>query len=286
MILQNQFRKGRGSVIKKILAIIGIVVLVLIIVLVSFLGNIIKAGIETAGPKIAGVPMSVEKVRVNPLTGNVHVKALIIGNPEGFKTESLMELGEFNLDMSLASLFTDTILIKQILIDEPQITYEKALRSSNFSKLMDNLAPAEKPDQKTEEQPEKEKGPSKKVIIEDFQLNGAKVHVTITALGGKKMTLPLPDIQMKDIGKGTGGTNIKEVVSEVFASIRDTVLKAVASSGEFAGDALKDAGGMIKDAGGAATDTVKDIGGTATDAAKGAADSLKKGIGGLFGKGE
>ena len=269
---------------KKILSIVGIVILVLIVIVVLFMGQIIKAGIETAGPKIAGVPMSVEKVRVNPLTGNVHVKALIIGNPEGFKTDSLMELGEFNLDIALGSLFTDTIVIKQILIDAPEITYEKALRSSNISTLLDNLAPAEKPKADVAEEPKEKKGAAKKVVIEDFQLNDAKVHVTLTALGGKKMTLSLPSIQMQDIGKDTGGTDIKEVVSEVFGSVSDAIVKALASSGDFAGDALKDAGDVVGDVGGAATDTVKDVGGAATDAAKGTTDALKKGIGGLFGK--
>lgn len=252
---------------KKILSVIGVVVVILIVVVLVSLGSIIKTGIEKFGPKIAGVPMSVEKVRVNPLSGQVSVNGLIIGNPEGFHTPSAMELGEFKLNLSLASLFTDTIQIKQILINAPEITYEKSLRTSNLSTLMDNLASEETAaeDQPTEE-PEKEKAPAKKVIIEDFQLNGAKVHVTLTALGGRKMTLPLPPIQMKDLGKGTGGTNVKEVLSEVFASINDAIIKAVAASGDFAGDALKDAGGM------------------ATDAAKGATDAIKKGIGGLFGK--
>ena len=259
---------------KKILSIVGIVILVLVVVLVLFLGQIIKAGIETVGPQVAGVPMTVEKVRVNPLTGKVHVKALIIGNPEGFKTDSLMELGEFKLDIALGSLFTDTVVIKQILIDAPEITYEKGLRSSNISTLLDNLAPEEQPEEEVAEEPkEKKKAPAKKVVIEDFQLNNAKVNVTLVALGGKKMTLPLPSIQMQDIGKDSGGTDIKEVISEVFGSISDAVVKALASSGDFAGDALKDAGGAVKD-----------VGGAATDAAKDAAGALKKGIGGLFGK--
>jgi len=269
---------------KKILSIVGIVVLVVIVVVVLFLGNIIKAGIETAGPKIAGVPISVEKVRVNPFTGLVQVKALIIGNPEGFKTPSAMELGEFKLDIALGSLFTDTIVIKQILIDAPEITYEKGLRSSNISTLMDNLAPEEKPEKNVAEEPKKKKGSGKKVVIEDFQLNNAKVHVTITALGGKKMTLPLPSIQMQDIGKDTGGTDVKEVISEVFGSISDAVVKALASSGDFAGEALKNVSGLAGDTAKDIGGTAKDMGGAATDAAKDAAGALKKGIGGLFGK--
>jgi hypothetical protein len=98
-------------------------------------------------------------------------------------------------------------------------------------------------------------------------------RLELTALGGKKMTLPLPNIQMKDIGKDSGGASPTEVISETFDAISKAVVDAVASGGAIAGDALKDVGG-------AASDAAKG----ATDAAKGAADSIKKGIGGLLGK--
>jgi hypothetical protein len=256
---------------KKILSIVGISLVVVIVVVLLFLGHIIKVGIETAGPKIAGVPMSVEKVRVNPFAGNVHVKALVIGNPEGFKSPSLMELGEFKLDISIPSLFTDTILIKHILISEPQITYEKTLRSSNLAELQKSLAPEEDSEAVVkEEAPKEKKAPAKKVVIEDFQFNGAKVNVVVL---GKVIPIPLPPINMKDIGKDSGGAKPTEVISDLFSAISKGVVDAVASSGDIAGDALKGAGG-------AAGDAVKNLGGAAGDAA----DSIKKGIGGLFGK--
>lgn len=260
---------------KKVLAIIGIVLVVLIVVLMFSLGAIIKAGVTTMGPKIAGVPMELEKVVVNPLSGVVHIKGLLIGNPEGFNTPSAMELGEFKVDLKMSSLLSDTIVIKQILINEPQITYEKSLKSSNLAALQENLAPKEttEPAPAETEQPAEKTKSAKKVVIEDFQLNSAKVNVTITALGGKKLTIPLPPIHMTDIGKDSGGASPAEVISEVFSSITGAVTKAVTSAGDFAGDALKSAGGV-------ATDAAKG----ATDAAKSAADSIKKGIGGLLGK--
>ena len=248
-------------------------ILVLIVVLMLSLGQIIKAGINTAGPKLAGVPVHVEKVIVNPLSGMVRIKGLIIGNPEGFNTPSAMELNDFKLNIKMSSLFSKAIVIEQILIDAPQITYEKSLKSSNLSTLQANLAPKEPAAPKAEAAPEKKKGAAKKVIIDDFQLNGAKVNVTITALGGKKLTLPLPDIKMQNIGRDSGGTNPAEVISEVFNSITKAVVDAVSSGGAMAGDALKGAAGVAGDAAKGAT-----------DAAKGAADSIKKGIGGLFGK--
>jgi len=260
---------------KKVLLIIGAVLLVLIVVLMLSLGQIIKAGVNTAGPKLAGVPVHVDKVVVNPLSGMVRIKGLIIGNPEGFNTPSAMELNDFKLNIKMSSLFSKAIVIEQILIDAPQITYEKSLKSSNLSTLQANLAPkdASAPKPEAAPAPEKKKGAAKKVIIDDFQLNGAKVNVTITALGGKKMTLPLPDIKMQNIGRNSGGTDAAQVISEVFDSISKAVVDAVASAGNIAGDALKGASG-------AATDAAKG----ATDAAKSAVDSVKKGLGGLLGK--
>jgi len=257
---------------KKIMLIAVGVVLLLVVVLMLSLGQIIKAGVNTAGPRLAKVPVHLNSVVVNPLTGMVRIKGLVVGNPEGFNTPSAMELNDFKLNIKMSSLFSKAIVIEEILIDAPQITYEKSLKSSNLSTLQANLAPKDAAAPKTEPSPDAkpaEKKAAKKVIIEDCQLNGAKVHVTITALGGKKMTLPLPDIHMKDIGKDSGGANPAEVISEVFDSISKAVIGAVSS----AGDALKNVGG-------AASDAAKG----ATDAAKGAADSIKKGLGGLLGK--
>ena len=258
---------------KKVLLIIGAVILVLVVVLMLFLGQIIKAGVNTAGPKLAGVPVHLDRAVVNPFTGMVHITGLVIGNPQGFNTPSAMELNDFKLKIKMSSLFSKAIVIEEILIDAPQITYEKGLKSSNLSTLQANLTPAKTETPAPEEKPAKKKGAAKKVIIEDFQLNGAKVNVTFTALGGKKLTIPLPDIKMKNIGKESNGANPAEVVSEVFNSVSKAVVEAVASVGNVAGDALKGAGG-------AATDAAKG----ATDAAKGAADSIKKGLGGLLGK--
>ncbi len=260
----------------KVLLITGASLLVLIVVLMLSLGQIIKTGVNTAGPKLAGVPVHLDKAVVNPFTGLVQIKGLIIGNPEGFNTPSAMELNDFKLKIKMSSLFSKAIVIEQILIDAPQITFEKSLKSSNLSTLQANLAPKETAAPKTEAAPAEkpaEKKAAKKVIIEDFQLNGAKVNVSITALGGKKMTLPLPSIHLKDIGKESQGASPAEVVSEVFGSITKAVTEAASSIGDAAGKALKDASG-------AATDAAKG----ATDAAKGAADSIKKGLGGLLGK--
>ena len=264
---------------KKFLIIIGIILVVLIAAVLLFLGSIIKTSVTTIGPKVAGVPIELERVSVNPFTGTVRLKGLVVGNPEGFKTPSAMELGEFKVKVDLKSVLSDTIVIKEILINEPGITYERALRGSNLSRIQDNLSAGggekQTPAAPAAETADAEAKPAKKVIIEDFQINGAKVKISITGAGGYAATLPLPTIHMTDIGKDKGGAKpvdaVKQICSEVFSSVGNVVT----SAGNIAGDAVKNVGDATKDAAKGVTDATKD-----------AASSIKKGVGNLFQRGE
>jgi hypothetical protein len=205
------------------------------------------------------------------------------------------------MEIAVKSLFSDTLVIRKILITDPQITYEQGLRDSNLTRLQKSLTAKEKTAVAEEVKPveaQRDKT-SKKVIIEDFQFNGAKVHVSLTALAGKQVTLPLPEIHLTDIGKSSGGATPVEIISKVFRSISGAVVNVVATTGDLAGDILKGAGSaatdVLKDAGGTATDVLKGAGGTATDVLKGTGgtaadaaestyDSIKKGFGKLLGK--
>lgn len=250
---------------KKVLIGIVAVIVLLVSALLLFLGPIIKTAVTTVGPQLTGVPIDLEQVSVNPFSGSVRIKGLVIGNPDGFHTPSAMELGDLQLKISIPSLFSDTVVIEKILIEAPQITYEKSLRSSNLAALQENLAPAEQPAQTdAPEEPEQTKA-SKKVIIEEFVLENAQLHASLTALGGRKLTLSLPTIEMNDIGKSTSGTTPVEFISDLIGKIIQSAGTAIAQSGNVAGDVMQGAGDA------------------ASGAVRGATDSIKKGIGGLFG---
>lgn len=254
---------------RKILLIVAGVVLLLVVLIAAFLGPIIRTAVVTAGPRIMGVPVELERVRVNPLSGTVHVQGLVIGNPEGFKTSSAMELGELRVRIDMGSLFSDPVVIREIFVSDPRITYEQGLRANNLSRLQAQLAEAapEKPaDAETE--PARETAPAKKVVIERFELSGARVNASLTAMGGRSLTVPLPPVRLNDIGKESDGASPAEVVSRVLRSITSAVTDAVSSAAGVTGDALRGAGGA------------------ATDAARGATDAIRSGVGGLLRRGE
>lgn len=264
----------------KALKIIGSLILILIVVIllvVSFgLGSIIKKTVTTVGPKALGAPIELQSVRVSPFTGLVSLEGLVVGNPEGFNTESAAKLTEFKAQVSLPSLLTDKIVIKEILIDGPQITYERSLKTSNINQLQKNVeafagpkeeAPAEA---EAAEEPA-EKKPGKKVQIDKLLVQNGKVKLSAVIMKGQELTVPLPKIEKEGIGADKEGVSYREAAKEVWGAIMGAITQAVSSGGD-----------MVKDVGGAAVEGA----GKAVDSVKEGASSLIKGVGGMFQKSE
>jgi uncharacterized protein involved in outer membrane biogenesis len=271
---------------KKVLIGIGITLLVIVIVVIIainfFAGSMIKAGVEKFAPDILGVPVTVENVYVGLLRGKVSVTGLVVGNPEKFKSDYLFSLGKFSIKIDLKSLSTDTIIINKIIIKAPEISYELALGSSNIGTLLDGLKKEDAEEQveenKKEQSSDTEAVPGKKLIIEKILLTDGTVSVNISALGGKGATLPLPKVEITDIGKEKeGGANIVDVVTEVIYAISSSVLQVVSGSMDLLGDSAKAAIGAAGDVAGIAGDAAKatvGIAGDATKATVGAAEDV------------
>lgn len=226
---------------KKALKIIGVVLVVLVlaaVLVVGFkLGSMIKAGVETVGPKFTGGPVTLEKAFVRPFSGKGRLQGLVIGNPKGYETPSAFELGEVAVKLDVGSLTGDTILIENIYIEGPEITFEKSLKKSNIAQILESVsggdsenAPAEAEEEKPEKAPAEE-AEGKKVIINHVLLKGAKVKLSTGLLMGKAVTLSLPPIELNDIGKEQGGASFSEAISEILTAILDGVTEIVSDAG-------------------------------------------------------
>ncbi len=222
---------------KAVKIILGVLValIVAILLIVQFaLGGIIKGAVNKIGPEALGAPVSIEGVTVSPFSGFVHFKGFVIGNPEGFHTDSAAKLSEFKVKLDLPSLLTDKIIIKEILVDGAQVTFEKSLRSSNFATLQQNVeefaASFQKPTTgeeapAVEEKPaEKSEKPAKNVQIDKLLITNGKVSFSITAFKGQAISLPLPTINREGIGADEpDGATMGEAIKAVFDSLSDAV---------------------------------------------------------------
>lgn len=265
--------------LKKLLLITGILVVVLIVAAVLvvglFLDKIVKTGIETVGPKVTQVTMKVDAVNISMLSGSAKIKGFVIGNPDGYKEPTAISVGLAEVQVVPSSLLSDKIIVKNVQVDAPEITFEGGLSGNNLTKIQQNVndfvtgltgGPSTNAAAAT---PAKPAGPGKKLEVDHFLITNAKVHGSIKLFAGKELplpSLPLPDIELKDLGTGTNGITPGELVQQVMSAVTSSTLKAV--------------GNAATDLGKGATDAAKDAGKAAAEGL----NKIGKGIGGLFGK--
>lgn len=278
---------------KKALKVLGFSLLVLLLVVIVavnfFAGNVVKTAVNAGGPVALGVPVTLDDAEVRLLRGFIKLDGFVIGNPEGYKSDHMFKMNEFRIDMHPRSVLTDTIRIREIVIDAPDITYEMSMKGSNFGALIDSLSPKESEGdaEETDGEEEKEDKAAKRVEIDRFVLSNAKIRLTSKLLQGKGVTIPLPTVELTDIGKDDSAS-IASAMKEIMVAVAGSVVTAVKSSGKLLGDGAKligDGAMVVGDSAAEAGTAVLDGGKAAAGAVTEGAGKVIGGIGGLFKKG-
>ncbi len=250
--------------IKWVVVILLVIVVVALAVVVFRGGDLVKQGVNTVGPRVLGVPVHVDDAHFSPLKGQVRLTGLVVGNPEGFQTESLFDMPNLEVDFNLRSLLSDTIIIDRIYIDSPQITYEVGMRRTNLGTLLKDL------EEKAEKDPEPDEEPlpdetGKQVVIKELILADARAQISATAAGGRTANVQLSTITLHDLGGED--QSLREIVTEVIGAVFGAVVNAIGDSGDLLGDGVK-----------ATVDGIEQLGGAARDGAESATERVGDGM--------
>lgn len=228
----NQTQRSTPVImIKKLF--IGFVVLALIAgALLYFVGSSalnsgVKKGVESFGPKVTQTPVTLESVNLSPFSGSGSLTGLLVGNPEGFKSANIFELGQIDIKLDKASILTDTIVIEKIHIQQPKISYEKTLTSSNVKELQKNIEAFTGP--KQDKASGKSDGSSKKLVIKELVIENGTIYVGALGVG---QTVALPRIEMANIGEAGTKTNAADVINEILSKVLTNVGPAIANAGD------------------------------------------------------
>jgi len=214
----------------KILIVAVVLIVIAAIVGAFFLDSIVKKGVETVGPKITKVSIDLDEIHIGLLTGSAKVKGLVVGNPDGYKAPHAISVGLAEIGVNPFTVLSDKIVVHSIHVESPEITFEGGLSGNNLSAIMDNVdGTAQQGGPVVTNSAGKPKS-ARKIEVDDFLITGAKVHVILTQLGGKEMTLPLPQIHLTDLGKGGDGLTPTELTRAVFEAIISGTTKAVADA--------------------------------------------------------
>nr|WP_321256363.1 AsmA family protein [uncultured Pseudodesulfovibrio sp.] len=240
-------------------AIIAVAVLV-----VLNLGDIIKTAVEKYGPPITKTEVKLGSADISILSGSGSLSDFLLGNPKGFSMPSAVECDTIRVSVVTDSLTTDRIIIEEIFVDGPIISYEKKGNTDNFKTIVNNIkktvAGEQKQEKKTEAEPT-ETGAEKKIQINNFIVKNGRINLggtMLNAFGDQSMGIDLPDIHLKDIGKEKDTTPAEAfalVLSEMTGDITGTISQVGKQLQEELGKAVE---GVTKGAG-SAGDAIKGL---------------------------
>ena len=237
---------------KKILGFSLVVVVILAIGLYItmqfFLGGIVKSSVNKFGPRVTQTKVELLDAKVSPLSGIGTLTGLSVGNPPGWSATDAFRLGKVHVDLEPFSLMKDHIVINELVIEQPEFFYETKLVASNIGDLLKNIekmAGAKEAEAKTSD------GKPIKMVVKRLVMNDGRVMI---GAAGQVVTVPLPPINMADIGVPEGGLTPAQVGVAVMRHVTPTIIsasmQAFATGGGAAGAAAvqgaKDVGNAIK----------------------------------------
>ena len=256
------------NIIKIPLIAIPSIILIVFVFFSLFINTIVKKSVESLGPKITQTPVNLQIVKISLLSGHSEIRGLVVGNPEGFHTDSALKFDTIVIDISPISIFSNKVIIRDILIDGTEITYETSVKGSNVSKIKKNIetfsSSSHSQTNKSGELPNDQKE-TKKVQIDTFSLQNGKIRLSAKLLQGKTLDIPLMKVQLNDIGKESGSASFPEVIEKLSDAIYKAIVAAVAGSGK-----------SIERGVNAMTDSAKEVDETAKEGLSKAIDGMKK----------
>jgi uncharacterized protein involved in outer membrane biogenesis len=181
---------------------VGIVVglaVALYVIMHFFLGGIVKSGVNKFGPSITQTKVELLDANISPLSGVGTLTGLSVANPAGWSPTDAFRLGKVHIDLEPFSLMKDHIVINELVIEEPQIFYETKLVASNINDLLKNI---EQSVGGKESEPKTSDGKPIKLSVRKLVMQDGRVTI---GAGGQVVTIPLPQIDMADIGVKEGG---------------------------------------------------------------------------------
>jgi uncharacterized protein involved in outer membrane biogenesis len=229
---------------------LGVLILAigLYITMQYFLGSIVKAGVNKFGPSITQTKVELQGANISPLSGDGTLTGLAVGNPQGWTPGDAFRLGKVHINLEPFSVFKDYIVINELTIEKPEFVYETKVVASNIGDLLKNIEQSmggNKADVKTKD------GKPIKLVVKKLVLKDGQVTL---GMAGAAMTMPMPPINLTDIGVKEGGVTpaelafaiMRSVTTSVVAASTQALTKVGGTTGAAAAEGAKQIGSAIK----------------------------------------
>lgn len=281
--------------VRKTIFVLACILVWVLVDVLFLLGPTLKYVIFPTTNLVMRTELSVDTMVIQPLLGYVHIENLVLQNPRTFKEakeiyveEPLVKVGHLLVNVSVLSLFTDTLTIDAVEVTDCSALYAWDCGTNNVEGLLEQMGlkkeEAEKVEKEAEAKVEKaeakaevaaasetKEAKKKHLLIRHLLLHNNEVtlryHGTAVASFNSLLNIELTDATEEDITSKVLGDKFSPIVkawqfcSENLTGGYDALVGGLSSLGGAVGDGLK----------------------AGTDAAVEGIKSLGKGVSNLFG---
>lgn len=189
--------------------------------------GIVKSNIEETTSELMETSVDVDDVSISILDGSGTIDGITIHNPEEFDDKPAVKLQQISLKMKLSSLFSDTVIIKEIRIQKPELYFEQKATGNNFDALTDNMEASSSSDSN--------------VIIEYLLVENGQITLTANVGEEQSVAAEFSQIEIEGIGRD-GNNSMEQATRQILQPILKKALQEAATEGliDKAKDALED----------------------------------------------
>lgn len=201
--------------------LVSVTILVVLFIAVTFtLDRIVQSGIESFGSQITGTKVSVQSVSISPISGEGTIGGFTVANPEGFEGKTMINISQLSIRLDVTSLFSDEILIHEIIVNEPGFYVEQTISGNNVLQILDNIdSAAESESSETS------------MIIERFSMKDAGIYVGAAFGEEVEASYTIESLELRDIGRGNQASDIIQTIANLADRIADEVLSEAVKNG-------------------------------------------------------
>ncbi|MEP1152756.1 MAG: hypothetical protein ABJH08_13595 [Balneola sp.] len=201
----------------KVAGIIAAILIGAILIVGMSIDGIVKSNIEESGSALLKTEVEVDDIDISLFGGVAEMDGFIVHNPEGFSDEAAISLKGIEIELDLQSLFSETVIVNRIHVQNPEIFFEQKQAKVNLRELSKNI------DLDSEDESEKA------LIIKQIVLEEGKVRVLSELEKEREINASIDRIELTNIGEAGSSTTqqaLKEILEPI---IKEAISEAVKS---------------------------------------------------------
>jgi hypothetical protein len=188
----------------------------------------VARAIERVGTGITGTAVRVGRVDLELSEARGTVWGLRVASPSGFSSHPVLEFGEITLDLDVASLGGEPLVLSEVRLLAPKVRVEvDDAGRSNVAALLDRLG-----GRSDSGDPPAEGDAATRLRVDRFRFEEGRIEGDASALGGEARTFDLPALQVAQLG-GSAGLAAADLGREVLLRYLGHVAVAAAEDAAF-----------------------------------------------------